>query len=140
MRSLRRECLDHILPLSEGQVRSVLAEFVSYYNQDWPHRSLGDPGAEPSAARRAGGFSACPQRLAPRLRASRMTLIDFSRPTGRVEPGRGVGVSTDPFPRPALQTGHARYHASGSPRVRALSYKTASRFVTTQGEGMRFAR
>ena len=41
VRSLRRECLDHILPLSEGHVRSVLAEFASYYNQDRPHRSLG---------------------------------------------------------------------------------------------------
>ncbi len=41
VRSLRRECLDHILPLSEGHVRSVLAEFVSYCNQDRPHRSLG---------------------------------------------------------------------------------------------------
>jgi len=41
VRSLPRECLDHILPLSEGHVRSVLAEFVSYYNQDRPHRSLG---------------------------------------------------------------------------------------------------
>ncbi len=41
MRSLRRECLDHILPLSEWHVRSVLADFVRYYNQDRPHRSLG---------------------------------------------------------------------------------------------------
>ena len=32
---------DHILPLSAGHVRWVLAEFVSYYNQDRPHRSLG---------------------------------------------------------------------------------------------------
>ncbi len=40
VRSLRQECLDHILPLSEGHVRAVLAEFVSYYNQDRPHRSL----------------------------------------------------------------------------------------------------
>jgi transposase InsO family protein len=41
VRSLRQECLDHILPLSERHVRSVLAEFVDYYNQDRPHRSLG---------------------------------------------------------------------------------------------------
>jgi transposase InsO family protein len=41
VRTLRRECLDYILPLSEGHVRSVLAEFVRYYNQDRPHRSLG---------------------------------------------------------------------------------------------------
>jgi transposase InsO family protein len=40
MRSLRCECLDHILPLSGRHVRSVLAEFTSYYNQDRPHRSL----------------------------------------------------------------------------------------------------
>jgi putative transposase len=40
VRSLRQECLDHILPLSERHVRAVLAEFVSYYNQDRPHRSL----------------------------------------------------------------------------------------------------
>ncbi len=36
VRSLRQECLDHILPLSKGHVRSVLAEFVSYYNRDRP--------------------------------------------------------------------------------------------------------
>ena len=41
MRTLRRECLDPILPLSECHVRSLLAEFVTYDNVDRPHRSLG---------------------------------------------------------------------------------------------------
>ena len=41
MRSLRQDCVDHILPPREGHLRSVLAEFVSSYNQDRPHRSLG---------------------------------------------------------------------------------------------------
>ena len=40
VRTLRRECLDHILPLSEQHVRAVLAEYASYYNQDRPHRFL----------------------------------------------------------------------------------------------------
>ncbi len=35
-RTLLRECLDHILPLSERHVRAVLAEFASYYKQDRP--------------------------------------------------------------------------------------------------------
>ncbi len=34
MRTLRDEALDHILRLSERHVRSVLAEFVAYYNRD----------------------------------------------------------------------------------------------------------
>jgi putative transposase len=40
VRTLRRECLDHILPLSELHVRAVLAEYANYYNHDRPHRSL----------------------------------------------------------------------------------------------------
>ena len=54
VRSLRQECLDHILPLSEGHLRSVLAEFVSYYNQDRPHRSLGLETPVPSPRPSAG--------------------------------------------------------------------------------------
>ena len=36
----RRECLHHIIPLSEQHVRSVLAEYVRYYNATRPHRTL----------------------------------------------------------------------------------------------------
>src|SRR5262249_12063490 len=48
VRTLRRECLDHILALSERHVRAVLTEFVTYYNQDRPHRSLGVESQVPS--------------------------------------------------------------------------------------------
>jgi Integrase core domain len=69
VRTLRRECLDHILPLSEQHVRSVLAEFVAYCNRDRPHRSL---GLETPVARRRPVYgevvSACPRWSAPRLR------------------------------------------------------------------------
>jgi putative transposase len=40
VRSLRNECLDHVLVLNERHLRSVLAEYVAYYNADRPHRSL----------------------------------------------------------------------------------------------------
>jgi len=38
--TLRRECLDHLIILDEQHVRSVLAEFVGYYNLERPHRTL----------------------------------------------------------------------------------------------------
>jgi Integrase core domain len=54
VRSLREECLDHILPLSERHVRAVLAEFLSYYNHDRPHRSLTLETPAPSPRQLAG--------------------------------------------------------------------------------------
>lgn len=35
--TIRRECLDFVIPLSERQVRSVLAEWVAHYNRGRPH-------------------------------------------------------------------------------------------------------
>jgi transposase InsO family protein len=40
VRTLRTECLDHVLLLNERHLRSVLAEYVAYYNTERPHRSL----------------------------------------------------------------------------------------------------
>jgi transposase InsO family protein len=33
--------LDHLIVLDEQHLRSVLTEFVQYYNQERPHRTLG---------------------------------------------------------------------------------------------------
>ena len=38
--TLRRECLDHLIVLDEQHLRSVLTEFVQYYNPERPHRTL----------------------------------------------------------------------------------------------------
>ena len=45
--TLRRECLDHVIALDERHLASTLAEFVRYYNQDRPHRTLSLQTPEP---------------------------------------------------------------------------------------------
>jgi transposase InsO family protein len=40
IRTLRRECLDHMIVLDERHLASVLTEFVRYYNYERPHRTL----------------------------------------------------------------------------------------------------
>src|SRR6516225_501941 len=48
--SLRRECLDFMIPLGEKPLRRIVAEWVTHYNQGRPHLSLGPGIPEPAAA------------------------------------------------------------------------------------------
>jgi hypothetical protein len=41
--TIRRECLDWLIPIHEGHLRSILREWVTHYNRGRPHASLG-PG------------------------------------------------------------------------------------------------
>ena len=41
VRTIRTECLDHLIVIDQQHLRAVLAEFADYYNRDRPHRSLG---------------------------------------------------------------------------------------------------
>jgi transposase InsO family protein len=41
--TLRRECLDFMIPFSERHLRKILSEWIAHYNHGRPHRSLG-PG------------------------------------------------------------------------------------------------
>src|SRR5215469_6696397 len=41
MGTLRRECLNYVIPLSEKHLRTILREWVAHYNQGRPHSSLG---------------------------------------------------------------------------------------------------
>jgi len=40
IRSLRAECLDHLLIANEAHLRRVLAEYVAFYNEARPHQGL----------------------------------------------------------------------------------------------------
>jgi Sulfatase/Integrase core domain len=41
--TVRRECLDFLIPLNDGHLRSLLKEWVTHYSRGRPHASLG-PG------------------------------------------------------------------------------------------------
>ncbi len=41
VRTIRSECLDHLIVIDERHLRAVLTEFADFYNRDRPHRSLG---------------------------------------------------------------------------------------------------
>ena len=49
--SVRRECPDHLLIVSEAHLRHVLTAYVAYYNEARPHQGLEQPsGPRLSAA------------------------------------------------------------------------------------------
>ncbi len=63
--SVRRECLDHVLVLSEAHLRRVLREYVGYFNQARPHQGLAQRipqavGAGPSRGEQRGAVWAIP--------------------------------------------------------------------------------
>ena len=58
--TLRRECLDHVIPLDEAHLRSILAEFAAYCNTERPHRTLHLETPRPAARSPAGAVLARP--------------------------------------------------------------------------------
>jgi putative transposase len=45
--TIRRDCLDYLIPLTERHLRLTLKEFVVYYNRRRPHSALGPGTPEP---------------------------------------------------------------------------------------------
>lgn len=76
--TIRRECLDYLIPINERHLQAILKEYVIHFNRGRPHSSLGPGIPEPPQARLPAGphrhklpvgFSSfltfCPRRLAP---------------------------------------------------------------------------
>ena len=53
VRSVREECLDHLLIVSEAHLRRVLREYVEYFNHARPHQGIKQQ--IPAADTRSGG-------------------------------------------------------------------------------------
>ncbi len=59
--SVRRECLDHLLVLSERHLRRILRASVAYVNAERPHQGIDQCIPAPAAAvEHAGGVQATP--------------------------------------------------------------------------------
>ena len=52
--TIRRECLDYMIPLNEKHLRRILREWVTHYNRGRPHASLG-PGIPDTGGSRSRG-------------------------------------------------------------------------------------
>jgi transposase InsO family protein len=50
VKTVRRECLDHILVCGERHLMRILREYISHYNQERPHRGLSLEIPEPKPA------------------------------------------------------------------------------------------
>jgi hypothetical protein len=48
--TIRRECLDYLIPLNARHVKRVVSEFATHYNRGRPHTALGPGLPEPSLA------------------------------------------------------------------------------------------
>ena len=65
VRTIRQECLDHLLIISRRHLESVLAEFVMHYNRGRPHRGLELCTLEARAV-------VAPTKLVPRPRSKKI--------------------------------------------------------------------
>lgn len=49
--TIRRECLDYLIPFGEKHLKAILKEFVLHYNRGRPHSALGPGIPEPPHAK-----------------------------------------------------------------------------------------
>ena len=50
--TIRKECLDWLIPVSEGHLRSILKSWVTHYNSGRPHSALGPGVPDPPGKHR----------------------------------------------------------------------------------------
>jgi transposase InsO family protein len=58
--SIRRECVDHIVVLSEAHLRRILQAYARYYNEIRTHRSLNKDAPVSRSVQRTGNIKSHP--------------------------------------------------------------------------------
>ena len=96
--SVRRECTDHLVPLTELHLRKILGEYVAYYNESRCHQSL-------RVMRRSRVMWKTAEALSTRSRIS-VGCITNTRALGEwriaLDRTRGRGRSASPVARRAV--------------------------------------
>ena len=71
--TIRRECLDWLIPMSEGHLRAILRDWRTHYNGLRPHMALGpdfpDPPATPTLTSKPDSRHRLGERLVVRARS-----------------------------------------------------------------------
>lgn len=56
VRTVREECLDHLLILNDAHLRRVMGEYIGYYNEARPHQGIGQQTPIPSPRSKEAGI------------------------------------------------------------------------------------
>jgi putative transposase len=59
--SIKRECLDHVIVLNESNLRSILIDYISYYNKYRTHLGINKDSLEGSTDQAEGRIDKIPQ-------------------------------------------------------------------------------
>lgn len=81
--TIRRECLDGLIPLNERHVRGILQEWVRHYHRGRPHASLGPGLPEPPPGPQ--GPETCGHRLPARQRIVAQPILGGLHHEDRLE-------------------------------------------------------
>jgi transposase InsO family protein len=73
--TMRRECLDWMIPTSQAHLKSILREWVAHYNGGRPHSALGPGVPGPPAGSTLAPKSASGRRWAPGARVRAKSLM-----------------------------------------------------------------
>lgn len=70
--SIRRECLDRVIPFGDRHLRRVVEEYVEHFNRERPRQGVGNiPLEQPDAPPDPVSTNVCDERLSGLLRSYR---------------------------------------------------------------------
>ncbi len=73
--TIRRECLDWLIPVSESHLRSILREWAGHYNHARPHMALGPGVPDPPSPLVPSDTRLTRHRIGERLRVRDRSVL-----------------------------------------------------------------